>query len=155
MCLSLSIIYSFVSLSLFRVELLQADASPPGGCTMTTIGSSCEVYMQLKGLVDIAKEVARLEESIEKRSTQRAKLIEVTEAEGYEEKVWIVWALEWKVFPLYFLGSKRSENSQPREGILNSLVMAKLLLWCLVLQIQSLDAEIENLTCALKEFKAL
>ena len=87
-----SIICSFV------IELL-------GGCTMTTIGSSCEVYM--------------------------------------------------KVFPLYFLGSKRSENSQPREGILNSLVMAKLLLWCLVLQIQSLDAEIENLTCALKEFKAL
>ena len=54
---------------------------------MTTIGSSCEVYMQLKGLVDIPKEVARLEESIEKRSTQRTKLVKMTEAEGYEEKV--------------------------------------------------------------------
>ena len=81
---SVTLHYSFF---LSRVELLREDATPPAGCTMTTIGSSCEVYMQLKGLVDIPKEVARLEESIEKRSTQRTRLIQKTEAEGYEEKV--------------------------------------------------------------------
>ena len=57
---------------------------------MTTVGSSCEVYMQLRGLVDIPKEIARLEENIDKRSTQREKLIKVTEVEGYEEKVGVV-----------------------------------------------------------------
>ena len=57
---------------------------------MTTVGSSCEVYMQLRGLVDIPKEIARLEENIDKRSTQCEKLIKVTEVEGYEEKVGVV-----------------------------------------------------------------
>ena len=57
---------------------------------MTTVGSSCEVYMQLRGLVDIPKEIARLEENIDKRSTQREKLIKVTEVDGYEEKVGVV-----------------------------------------------------------------
>ena len=60
---------------------------------MTTVGSSCEVYMQLRGLVDIPKEIARLEENIDKRSTQREKLIKVTEVEGYEEKVGVVWMM--------------------------------------------------------------
>ena len=46
--------------------------------------------MQLRGLVDIPKEIARLEENIDKRSTQREKLIKVTEVEGYEEKVGVV-----------------------------------------------------------------
>ena len=60
---------------------------------MTTVGSSCEVYMQLRGLVDIPKEIARLEENIDKRSTQREKFIKVTEVEGYEEKVGVVWMM--------------------------------------------------------------
>ena len=109
--------------------MLREDASPPDGCTMTTIGSSCAVYMQLKGLVDIPKEVARLEESIEKRSTQRAKLVKMTEAEGYEEKVKCLW-IENEGIYLFSLGTKGCENSQPRKGIYYSFVTDKLLMFC-------------------------
>lgn len=54
---------------------------------MTTIGSQCEAYMLLRGLVDAAKEISRLEETIGKKVTQRDKLIELTHVEGYLEKV--------------------------------------------------------------------
>ena len=54
---------------------------------MSTVGSQCEVYMQLEGLVDIDKEFDRLEELIGKKNSQKEKLINITKVEGYEEKV--------------------------------------------------------------------
>lgn len=54
---------------------------------MTTIGSQCEAYMLLRGLVDAAKEISRLEETIGKKVTQRDKLTELAQVEGYLEKV--------------------------------------------------------------------
>jgi valyl-tRNA synthetase len=70
-----------------KVNLLSADEAVPGGCTMTTVGASCQVHLQLKGLVDIAREVSKLEERISKIDTQLAKLRQQEQVEGYEEKV--------------------------------------------------------------------
>ena len=36
---------------------MSADEAVPGGCTMTTVGASCQIHLQLKGLVDVAREV--------------------------------------------------------------------------------------------------
>ena len=54
---------------------------------MATVGSVCEVHMQLKGLVDAKKEISRLEESIAKKASDRDKHVKTTQSESYEEKV--------------------------------------------------------------------
>lgn len=59
----------------------------PGGCTVATVGASCEVHLVLRGLVDVGKEVARLEDKIEKLNVQVAKVNKLTNMESYEEKV--------------------------------------------------------------------
>ena len=58
---------------------------------MSTIGSQCDVFMQLEGLVDFDKEISRLEELIQKKTVQKEKVIRITEVEGYENKVLIVY----------------------------------------------------------------
>ena len=67
--------------------MLHEGATPPNGCAMCTVGSTCEVHVLLEGLVDAAKEIARLEENIAKCSSQRDKLVQSTKVDGYEEKV--------------------------------------------------------------------
>ena len=37
--------------------MLMGEEVVPGGCTMTTVGSSCQIHLQLRGLVDIVREV--------------------------------------------------------------------------------------------------
>ena len=69
-----------------RVHILTSEPVP-GGCTMTTVGASCEVHLMLRGLVDVGKEVARLEEKIEKLDGQIAKVKKMMDMENYEEKV--------------------------------------------------------------------
>ena len=59
----------------------------PGGCTMTTVGASCEVHLMLRGLVDAEKEIVRLDEKIEKLDGQIAKIKKGMSIENYEEKV--------------------------------------------------------------------
>ena len=39
---------------------MTADEVVPGGCTMTTVGASCQIHLQLKGLVDVAREVGEV-----------------------------------------------------------------------------------------------
>ena len=79
--------YIIIILIHYRLELLPSTATPPKGCTMTTVGSQCEVHMQLQGLVDATKEISRLEDAILKKTSQREKLISTTQIEGYEQKV--------------------------------------------------------------------
>ena len=54
---------------------------------MTTVGANCEVHLMLRGLVDVGKEVARLEDKIEKLDGQIAKIQKVMDMENYVEKV--------------------------------------------------------------------
>ena len=71
------------ALSSSRIHILTSEAVP-GGCTMATVGASCEVHLMLHGLVDVEKEVTRLEDKIEKLN---AKVNKLTSIENYEEKV--------------------------------------------------------------------
>ena len=59
----------------------------PSGCIMQTVGDKCEVHMMLRGLVDVAREISRLQEKITKLSIQLDKLQTAMAAEGYEQKV--------------------------------------------------------------------
>ena len=54
---------------------------------MTTVGATCEVHLMLRGMVDAEKEVARLQEKIEKLNLQVDKLRKAMNIDGYEEKV--------------------------------------------------------------------
>ena len=54
---------------------------------MTTVGATCEVHLMLRGMVDAEKEVARLQEKIEKLNLQTDKLRKAMSIDGYEEKV--------------------------------------------------------------------
>jgi len=59
----------------------------PSGCTMQTVGDKCEVHVMLRGLVDPAQEISRLQEKIIKLSTQLDKLQTAMATEGYKQKV--------------------------------------------------------------------
>lgn len=61
-----------------------SEGTPPGS-VMGTVGSMCEVYVQLDAQVDVEREISRLEEKIAKKASMRDKLVEVTESEGYKE----------------------------------------------------------------------
>lgn len=71
---------------MLRVHLLRSEPVP-SGCTMSTVGATCEVHLMLRGMVDAEKEVARLVEKIQKLDIQGDKLKKITSIDGYEEKV--------------------------------------------------------------------
>ena len=54
---------------------------------MQTIGDKCEVHVMLRGLVDVDREIGRLQEKITKLSIQLDKLQTAMATEGYEQKV--------------------------------------------------------------------
>ena len=59
----------------------------PSGCTMATVGHSCEVHLLLRGLVDVEKEVSKIEEKIGKLDDQLEKLMKSMSIKDYEDKV--------------------------------------------------------------------
>ncbi len=59
----------------------------PSGCTMATVGSNCEIHLLLKGMVDIAKEVSKIETKIGKLDSQVERLMKAMSIDNYEEKV--------------------------------------------------------------------
>ena len=59
----------------------------PEGCTVQTLGNKCQIFILLKGLIDVPREVARIEEKLQKLEGQMAKLVASMNIEGYEEKV--------------------------------------------------------------------
>jgi len=54
---------------------------------MQTVGDKCEVHVMLRGLVDTAREISRLQDKISKLSIQLDKLQTAMGTEGYEQKV--------------------------------------------------------------------
>lgn len=70
-----------------KVHILTTE-TVPGGCTMTTVGASCEVHLMLRGMVpDVDQEIARLETKMGKLDTQIHTVTQKMEMENYEEKV--------------------------------------------------------------------
>lgn len=62
---------------------------PPSGCTMATVGSNCEVHLLLKGMVDVGKEVTKIETKIGKLDGQLERLMKAMSIDNYQEKVYI------------------------------------------------------------------
>lgn len=54
---------------------------------MQTVGDKCEVHVMLRGLVDVDREISRLQEKISKLSVQLDKLQTAMTTERYEQKV--------------------------------------------------------------------
>ena len=54
---------------------------------MQTLGNKCQIFILLKGLIDVPREIARIKEKLQKLEGQIAKLVTSMSIEGYEEKV--------------------------------------------------------------------
>lgn len=61
------------------------DGVVPTGCTMVTVGHSCEVHLLLKGLVDPHKEIERLNTLIAEKQGGQSKLLDITKGVEYEK----------------------------------------------------------------------
>ncbi|XP_064649994.1 valine--tRNA ligase-like [Lineus longissimus] len=69
-----------------HVEVLY-EGQPPEGCAIQTVSAHCEVHLMLKGLIDISKEISKLEDKKSKLETQKQKLKNSMAMDGYESKV--------------------------------------------------------------------
>jgi valyl-tRNA synthetase len=67
--------------------LTTEEEAPPIGCAIQTVSAKCEVHIMLKGLIDVDKELARLDEKKLKLEGQLNKLQEVTSQSDYLTKV--------------------------------------------------------------------
>jgi len=63
------------------------EEKPPQGCAVATVSDKCEVHVLLKGVVDVAKEITKLESKKEKLNGQLGKLREAMEIADYVTKV--------------------------------------------------------------------
>eukprot|EP00794_Sanderia_malayensis_P015714 gene15714-17299_t len=70
-----------------NLHLLKHDDVTPNGCAVALVGEKCEVYLHIKGLVDIDKEIAKLEKKLSSTESQLCKLIEAMGIEDYDMKV--------------------------------------------------------------------
>lgn len=60
---------------------------PPEGCAMATVSSKCEVHIMLKGLIDITKEISKLETKQKMLNGQLKKLNDAASTPDYDTKV--------------------------------------------------------------------
>ena len=93
-----SVLYNYL---LPRVLVMNSDPVPEG-CTMTTVGASCEVHLMLRGLVDVGKEISKLQEKISKIDTI-SKLNKSMSIEDYERRVSSLIFVGIKTPPGHFL----------------------------------------------------
>ncbi|PFX27275.1 valine--tRNA ligase-like [Stylophora pistillata] len=63
------------------------EEKPPRGCAVATVSDKCEVHVVLKGLVDVAKEITKLEGKKDKLNGQLTKLNEAMGIADYTTKV--------------------------------------------------------------------
>jgi len=69
-----------------NVQILTQE-KPPEGCAITTASATCEIHMMLKGLIDISKEIIKLENKKKTLSSQLTKLTEAANKPDYNSKV--------------------------------------------------------------------
>ena len=66
--------------------LAEGESAPPG-CAVQIVNEAITVYMLLKGVVDAATEISKLEKKLELLQKSTEALIKKTQEDGYEEKV--------------------------------------------------------------------
>lgn len=70
-----------------EIILLTGETPPPDGCAIFPVSDKCDVHLLLKGLIDPAKEISKLQQKQEKLTGQLTKLKEAIAVENYESKV--------------------------------------------------------------------
>ena len=63
------------------------DSTLPDGCAIVTVSDKVAAHLMLKGIIDAAKEIEKLEKKSTLLSNQYDKLIKATKMQGYEQKV--------------------------------------------------------------------
>lgn len=59
----------------------------PSGCAILTINAQCEVHLMLKGIIEVDKEIVKLEKKREQVQQTISKLKQKMSIEDYENKV--------------------------------------------------------------------
>lgn len=59
----------------------------PSGCAILTINAQCEVHLMLKGIIEVHKEIGKLEKKREQLQQTISKLKQKLSIEDYEKKV--------------------------------------------------------------------
>lgn len=63
------------------------DVKPPSGCAILTVSGQCEVHLLLKGLIEVDKELGKLEKRKIQLDQTVTKLKQTTQASDYATKV--------------------------------------------------------------------
>lgn len=66
---------------------LEFDEAPPAGCAILTVTGQCEVHLLLKGLIQVDKELQKLEKKKVQLEQTVEKLKKAAEASDYDSKV--------------------------------------------------------------------
>jgi valyl-tRNA synthetase len=70
-----------------ELTIVSSDVDIPEGCAATVVSDTLSVYIQLKGLVDPAAEIAKLDKKLVKLRKEMDDLRKRSSAPGFEEKV--------------------------------------------------------------------
>ncbi|XP_067001147.2 valine--tRNA ligase isoform X1 [Anabrus simplex] len=79
--------YTSVTATLAYCSKVEVTSSPPPGCAILTISDKCEVHLLLKGLIEPAKELEKLQKKKEFLTQQLNKLQQLMSSTDYETKV--------------------------------------------------------------------
>uniref|UniRef100_A0A1B0D104 Valine--tRNA ligase n=1 Tax=Phlebotomus papatasi TaxID=29031 RepID=A0A1B0D104_PHLPP len=63
------------------------EETPPSGCAILTITAQCEVHLLLKGLIEVDKEITKLEKKMDQLNGTVSKLNQLISSADYESKV--------------------------------------------------------------------
>ena len=67
-------------------QLAEGESAPPG-CAVSIVNESVTVYILLKGVVDAATEIAKLDKKLAALKKTNEALLKKTQEDGYEDKV--------------------------------------------------------------------
>ena len=84
---SLPTIRSLTGKAVSSITILSSSDPAPTGCAVYTLGSSATVFLDIKGRVDIDKEIAKAKDRLKKANEVVKKQQKVLSEEGFEEKV--------------------------------------------------------------------
>lgn len=65
----------------------EVNETAPDGCTIITVSDKCQVNLLLKGLIDPAKEITKVQKKMEFLQGKKEKLEKLITALDYESKV--------------------------------------------------------------------
>ncbi|KAF2204598.1 valyl-tRNA synthetase-like protein, partial [Delitschia confertaspora ATCC 74209] len=84
---SLPSIRALTGKSISEITILSESDPSPTGCAVYTIGSSATAFLDIRGRVDIDKEISKAQERLKKASEVVQKQKKIMGEEGWEEKV--------------------------------------------------------------------